>query len=42
MGLPLPVEVVTGISIPVVVVIIWAALQRVRRKLARDEDVSAP
>jgi len=41
-GLPVPVELVTGLSIPVVVLIVWSALQRVRRRLARDDDASAP
>jgi uncharacterized membrane-anchored protein len=41
-GLPVPVELVTGLSIPVVVLIVWLALQRVRRRLARDDDATAP
>ena len=41
-GLPVPVELVTGLSIPVVVLIVWSALQRVRRRLARDDDDAAP
>jgi uncharacterized membrane-anchored protein len=41
-GLPVPVEVVTGISIPVVVLLVWSALQRVRRRLARDEEPEGP
>ena len=41
-GLPVPVELVTGLSIPIVVLIVWSALQRVRRRLTRDDDVSAP
>lgn len=40
-GVPLPVELVTGLSIPVMVLVVWAALQRVRRRLARDEDSAA-
>ncbi|MCK5276753.1 MAG: DUF3422 domain-containing protein [Alphaproteobacteria bacterium] len=39
-GLPVPVELVTGLSIPVVVLIVWSALQRVRRRLARDDDAA--
>lgn len=39
-GLPVPVALVTGLSIPVVVLIVWLALQRVRRRLA-DDDVDA-
>ena len=39
-GLPVPVELVTGLSIPVVVLIVWSALQRVRRRLARDDDTA--
>ena len=41
-GLPLHVELVTGISIPVVVLLVWSALQRVRCRLARDEEQNAP
>jgi uncharacterized membrane-anchored protein len=41
-GLPVPVELVTGLSIPVVVLVVWLALQRVRRRLARDDDAAAP
>ena len=41
-GLAVPVELVTGLSIPIVVLIVWTALQRVRRRLARDDDVAAP
>lgn len=41
-GLPVPVELVTGLSIPVVVLIVWSALQRVRGRLARDDDDAAP
>ncbi len=36
-GFPVPVALVTGLSIPVVVLIVWLALQRVRRRLARDD-----
>ena len=39
-GLPVPVELVTGLSIPVVVLIVWSALQRIRRRLARDDDAA--
>lgn len=41
-GLPVPVEAVTGISIPVMVLLVWSALQRVRRRLARDEEPKEP
>ena len=41
-GLAVPVELVTGLSIPVVVLIVWLALQRVRRRLTRDDDTTAP
>ena len=41
-GLPVPVELVTGLSIPVVVIIVWSALQRVRRRLARDDGAAGP
>lgn len=41
-GLPVPVELVTGLSIPVVVLIVWSALQRVRRRLARDDIDARP
>jgi uncharacterized membrane-anchored protein len=41
-GLPVPVELVTGMSIPAVVLFVWMALRRVRRRLARDEGTSTP
>ena len=41
-GLALPVELVTGLSIPVVILVVWSALQRVRRSLARDDDATTP
>lgn len=41
-GLPVPVELVTGMSIPAVVLFVWMALRRVRRRLARDEGSSTP
>jgi uncharacterized membrane-anchored protein len=41
-GLAVPVELVTGLSIPVVVLIVWLALQRVRRRLTRGDDTTAP
>ncbi len=36
-GAPVPVELVTGLSIPVVVLVVWTSLQRVRRRLARED-----
>lgn len=36
-GLPLPVDLVTGLSIPLVVLGVWVALQRVRRRLSRND-----
>lgn len=41
-GLPVPVALVTGLSIPVVVLIVWLALQRVRRRLAHDDVDAKP
>lgn len=41
-GLPVPVALVTGLSIPVVILIVWLALQRVRRRLARDDVDAKP
>lgn len=41
-GLAVPVELVVGLSIPVVVLIVWLALQRVRRRLMRDDETAKP
>lgn len=41
-GVRMPVELVTGMAIPVVVLLVWLALQRARRRLARADDADAP
>lgn len=41
-GIKLPVEQVTGLAIPVVVFLVWLALQRARRRLARDDKGGTP
>jgi uncharacterized membrane-anchored protein len=38
-GLPLEVDIVTGLSIPIVVGLVGAALWRLRRQVARDGDI---
>ena len=40
-GLPLPVDLVTGLSIPAVIFLVWLGMRRMRRRLVRD-DVSSP
>lgn len=37
-GVAVPVDLVTGLSIPVVLLFVWAALRRVRRSLRREDN----
>lgn len=37
-GVPVPVNLATGLSIPVVLLLVWGALHRVRKSLAREDD----
>lgn len=39
-GLSLPVDLVTGLSIPVVVILVWIGMRRVRRRLTRNESAT--
>lgn len=36
-GVPVPVDLVTGLSIPAVILLVWAALHRIRKSLSRDD-----
>ncbi len=40
-GLAVPVDLVTGLSIPAVIVLVWYAVRRIRRRLESDEAGSA-
>jgi len=40
-GLAVPVNLVTGLSIPVVIVLVWFGVRRVRRRLGRAEEAES-
>ncbi len=40
-GMAVPVDVVTGLSIPVVILLVWFAVRRIRRRLGSDEAAAA-
>jgi uncharacterized membrane-anchored protein len=40
-GIAVPVDLVTGVSIPVVILLVWFAVRRIRRRLGSDEAAAA-
>ena len=40
-GLAVPVDIVTGLSIPLVILLVWAAVRRVRKRLGYDDADAA-
>lgn len=40
-GMPLPVDLVVGLSIPVVILLVWLAVRRVRRRLGSSATMDA-
>lgn len=40
-GMPVPVDLVTGLSIPAVILLVWFAVRRIRRRLENDEAPAA-
>lgn len=41
-GLAVPVNLVTGLSIPVVILMVWFGVRRIRRRLGRAEEADRP
>lgn len=41
-GLPVNTAIVTGLSIPVVIVFVWMGVRRIRRRLSRERSLNPP